>query len=267
MIFIKSKRGSVFIFLMELLLLAAFIGFMFAATTKIVTNEGKYRAFNVENLGLFMERIPSVDNNFYYEFKFVNKNGSMKVKVKFDKDVIYLDKPGTKEPRYFYEYQVPEKFQIAEEFDEVDTLYFYKYGDEFKVLKEKDDDLLYYMDLIPNLPMLNPSYENLGTNYLSSLCNADVSKIFVILQKGDSNTIYFSPETSNFVFNRYNEVVEYFAKKQELSPLSLELISEPEQLLPDLKPFFDVNSCSAGINELKLVLVDSLDNNIRGRFS
>jgi hypothetical protein len=70
----NSKKGIALMFLFELLMIIGFISLVFAGATKIITHEGKFREFDIYNVGLFVERIPAIEDNFYYRIELITEN-------------------------------------------------------------------------------------------------------------------------------------------------------------------------------------------------
>lgn len=265
-----NKKGVAFIFLIELIVLASFVSLMFVGASKIISNEGKYRAFNTENLGLFIERIPSIDNNFYYEFKFVKGNGTMNLSVVFTDDKIMLDSPGAIDKKYLYEYQVPRKFRLNANFESVNTLYFYKYGDTLEVLDYKDDSKL---DLMSKFSSINNSIlrsKGLTGNYLDYLCGvlADDEINYVIKSNVDADSIVFSKGAADYVERKYNSLTESFSGASDNLNVKLILEDNFNEVLMGSRSFIKSNDCEVSdLSSLNLVVVQSNNPRILGAFS
>jgi hypothetical protein len=132
--YLINKKAQAMTFLIELLLLIGFIYLVFTASSTLLSNEGKFRALDVKNTQLFIERIPSIEGNFEYELVF---GGEYDVKIEDSK--VSLDTVGREEHRYFEPLNTPYAFEYS--FENVSSLFIYKSGDQVLVTKKKKKDL------------------------------------------------------------------------------------------------------------------------------
>lgn len=149
---LKSKRGVALVFLMELLLLVGFIALLFAGASNVISNEGKYRALDTKNVALFLERIPSIDGNFYYEFDLYNNS-----KILIAENDVFLSDVQDLQYKHNEKYYVPKAFQLNKDFSDVKTLHFYKIGNEVFIESEPNNLLREKLSLRTEIPHIKPS--------------------------------------------------------------------------------------------------------------
>ena len=129
------RRGQLN-FLMELLIIVLVIVLLSTFVFRQLTDEAKYHELDSHNLALFLERIPSIDENFKYNFQFSNN-----VSVEFVRDAIAVDNPFTVKKIFIQEYQNPKDYTWEMIFDNVSELYFYKIGNKVHIVEEPNSDL------------------------------------------------------------------------------------------------------------------------------
>ncbi len=220
----KSKKGIALLFLVELLLLAGFIILLFTASTKIIKNESKYYVFDSLNLALFLERIPSIDNNFMYEFKFHNP-----VSINITSNEVQIDKSESTKLKYFEKYQNPSEFKFNFHSKNVSKLYFYKIGNSVYI--ETENKTAHYSNYMNsfgyNKTIKSPSkiyyiskLQNTYNEYFDEITKEDLCTsndlVLILYQNSNENSILYNSNSVVYAKNLYSQITESFAKKENL---------------------------------------------------
>ncbi|MGM5483299.1 MAG: hypothetical protein ACQER9_00085 [Nanobdellota archaeon] len=135
-IFKKDKKGMTLVMLIEIILMVSFAIFIMFGAEKIISHEAKYRELDVNNLGLFLERAPSIPYNFYYKINFKN-NYSLEINEK----KVLLDKPDMINKRYIYDLSDLGTYSVDIKFKNIKNIHIYKIGNDMHIKKSYDNNL------------------------------------------------------------------------------------------------------------------------------
>lgn len=272
MTLIRAKKSSSLMFFIELVLLIGVIGVMFFGASKVVSNEGKYLTLDAMNLALFLERIPSIDNNFVYYFKFKTPQYSnvSYLDIQITDKNVFLDFNGRKSLRYKGEYQNPKTFQFASEdtpieFKKIKGFYVYKIGEEVffeEKIEQKYESLLkkttYDKTKINNNALFFEKNKNIQKSYdYSEICDdtlySNNEQIWILKTISNTNPdkelkIYYNLLTKDIAKKYYNDIVE----RNDIKDVVLIPINENKNIFDILQTN---GNCNEQINQNPYILL------------
>jgi len=247
-------KGQAIFFLVEMLLLASVVLLMMYGASKLVSLESKYLDFDAYNLALFLERVPSIEGNFRYQFNF-NTN----VSVDFYPDRIALDNALETEKdykkRFVKEYSNPVSFRLNKiKIKKAEKLFFYKIGNSLLV-RDKIDPLLEYKLNIKNTEVEEYKSSPIKkTNTLNLLSPNELipeeNKVYyssIVNHNLNSLIIKYNMKGKLFAYDIYNRLIGTEFSKN-VDKISLVPIQDYSELCDDNVVDFD--NCEKSILKL-----------------